>query len=92
MYPLPKSEDYRHPSEKSIHRFVFRKRRGIEITNSQLVEQLNLQRVRAKSLCGLMTRLFSKFLAFDIAYLINLFNGSKHQIKIKTLFFNSTTG
>jgi hypothetical protein len=87
VYPLPKSGDYQPASEKPIRRFVFKKRRRIETTNSQLVEHLNIQRVRAKSLWGLMTRLFSKFLAFDIAYLINVINGSKHPIKIKGLVF-----
>jgi len=87
VYPLPKIGDYQPASEKSIRRFVFKKRRRIETTNSQLVEQLNIQRVRAKSLWGLMTRLYSKFLAFDIAYLINVVNGSKHPIKIKGLIF-----
>lgn len=87
VYPLPKSGDYQPENEKSIRRFVFKKRRRIETTNSQLVEQLNIQRVRAKSLWGLMTRLYSKFLAFDIAYLINVLNGCKHPIKIKGLIF-----
>ena len=87
MYPLPKSGDYQPDSEKFLRRFIFKKRRRIETTGSQFVDQLNLQRVRAKSFWGLITRLFTKFLAFDIAYLINVVNGNDHPIKIKSLIF-----
>lgn len=87
IYPLPKSCDSQLDSEKYQRRFVFKKRRRIETTGSQLTDQLNLQRVRAKSLWGLITRLFIKFLAFDLAYFINVINGNNHPIKIKSLIF-----
>ena len=87
LYPLPQSTDFQPKNEKDLRRFVFKKRRRIETTGSQLTDQLNLQRVRAKSFWGMLARLFSKFLAFDIAYLINILNGSKHPIKIKSLIF-----
>lgn len=87
LLPLPKSQTVQSKELKGFRQFVFKKRRRIETTGSQLVDQLNLQRVRAKSLWGLMTRLFSKFLAFDIAYLINLINENKCPIKIKHLIF-----
>jgi hypothetical protein len=87
IYPLPKKGDCQPECEKSLRQLIFKKRRRIETTGSQLTDQLNLQRVRAKSLWGLITRLFSKFLAFDVAYLINVLNGNNHPIKIKSLIF-----
>jgi hypothetical protein len=78
--------EYQPECEKSLRQLVFKKRRRIETTGYQLTDHLNLQRVRANS-NGLMMRLFSKFLAFDIAYLINCLNGCKHPIKIKGLIF-----
>jgi transposase len=87
IYPLPKKGDFQPKCEESLRRLVFKKRRRIETTGSQLTDQLNMQRVRSKFLWGLMTRLFSKFLAFDVAYIVNLLNGSKHPIKIKSLIF-----
>ena len=45
---------------------IFRTRRRIETTFSQLAEQLNAQRVLAKTFGGLSSRLITKFLAFRI--------------------------
>lgn len=87
LFPLPKSGEPQPKDEKLLRQIVFKKRRRIETTGSQLVCQLNLQRVRAKSLWGLVTRLISKVLAFDVAYLINILIGSKNPIKIKHLIF-----
>jgi hybrid polyketide synthase / nonribosomal peptide synthetase FtdB len=40
-----------------------------------------------QSLWGFVTRLISKILAFDVAYLINILIGNKNPIKIKYLIF-----
>jgi hypothetical protein len=87
LLSMPKSREPQPENEKCLRQIVFKKRRRIETTGSKLVDQLNLQRVRARSLWGLITRLISKFLAFDIAYFINALIGSKNPIKIKHLIF-----
>jgi len=53
-----------------LSQFVFKHRRRVETVFSQMSDQLNLQRVRAKSLWGLITRLNLKFLAFVLAVLL----------------------
>jgi len=87
LLPLQKAGEPQLENEKYLRQLVFKKRRRIETTGSQLAGQLNLQRVRAKSLWGLITRLISKILAFDVAYLINVLIGNEKPIKIKRLVF-----
>ena len=87
LYPLPKANAPQPENEKSFRQHVFRVRRRIETTASQFADQLNLQRVRAKSLWGLISRLACKFLAFAIAFLINLCIGVDNPVRIKSLVF-----
>lgn len=87
IFPLPKSTSPLPESEKALRQFIFRVRRRVETLGSQLVDQLNLQRVRAKSLWGLRSRLASKFLAFALAFLMNLFLDFKEPASIKHLLF-----
>lgn len=87
LLPLPKSGSPLPNSEKSLRQFIFRARRRIETLGSQLVDQLNLQRVRSKSLWGLQTRLATKFLAFSLAFLINFLFGFLSPSSIKHLLF-----
>ncbi|SHK50569.1 Transposase DDE domain-containing protein, partial [Paramaledivibacter caminithermalis DSM 15212] len=56
---------------KSIKQLIFKARRRIETTASQLTEQLNIEKVLAKSFWGLQTRLETKLLAYNLCYFIN---------------------
>jgi len=87
MYPLPKFNQPQPPEEKQFRQHIFKARRRIETTNSQLVDHLGVQRVRAKSLWGLMTRLASKLLAFAVAFLINSCMHKPNPVCIKSLVF-----
>jgi len=87
MYPLPKSNAPQPPEEKLLRQHIFKVRRRIETTNSQLSDHLGIQHVRAKSLWGLFTRLSSKLLAFAVAFLINVCIGNPNPICIKSLIF-----
>ena len=87
LYPFPKSNTPQPEDEKPIRQHIFKVRRRIETTASQLADHLNLQRVRAKSLWGLTSRVACKFLAFAIAFLINSCIGVLNPICIKALVF-----
>ena len=76
-----KRKNARQPYTPSLRQEIFRQRRRIETTFSQLSEQMNSQRVLAKSFCGLSLRLLTKFLAFNLCLLLAQ---SSH---IKSLFF-----
>ena len=52
------------PHSEYLQRLIFKTRRRIETTFSQLIEQFNAERVFAKSFAGLCVRLLTKFLAF----------------------------
>ena len=56
---------------KSFRQLVFKARRRVETSFSQLTEQLNVNKVKAKSLWGLITRLRTKILGHNICYFIN---------------------
>lgn len=85
LLPLQKSNC--HNYSKNFRKIIFKSRRRIETTISQFSDQLNLQKVRAKSLLGLIARLHSKFLAFAIAYFINISINFHNPISIKHLAF-----
>ena len=67
---------------------IFKSRRRIETVFSQLSEQLNAERVLAKTFRGLCTRLVNKILAYDFVLLINkLFYPQQSVTCIKRLIF-----
>lgn len=75
-----------HP--KAIRRLVFKLRRRIETSGSQLTQQLNIERVLAKSFWGLVTRIRTKLLAHNLCYYINILTGHDMQFsRIKQLVF-----
>jgi hypothetical protein len=75
-----------HP--KAIRQLVFKLRRRIETTGSQLTQQLNMERVLAKSFWGLVTRIRTKLLAHNLCYYINILIGHDMQFsRIKQLVF-----
>ena len=73
---------------KDIRQLIFKARRRIETSFSQLAEQLNLNKVKSKSMLGFITRISIKVLAHNISFLINKLMGNEDSIsKIKRLVF-----
>jgi len=74
---------------KPLRQAIFKIRRRVETSFSQLADQFNIETTRAKSLCGLNVRLQVKVLAFNLCFLINHLLGRKHNdlAKIKSLVF-----
>ena len=73
---------------KSVRQLIFRLRRRIETVFSQLSEQLNAERVLAKSFQGLCTRLVNKILAHNLCLVLNRLFGKTCELgKIKQLIF-----
>lgn len=73
---------------KPVRQLVFKQRRRVETVFSQLSEQLNAERVRARSFRGLCTRLSNKILAYNLCLALNsIFNETCELAKIKQLIF-----
>lgn len=73
---------------KAIRQLIFKLRRRIETSASQLTQQLNIERVLAKSLWGLIARIKTKLLAYNLCYYINKLTGHDINIsRIKHLIF-----
>ena len=71
-----------------MRQLIFGLRRRIETVFSQLSEQLNAERVLAKSFQGLCTRLVNKILAHNLCMVFQyLFDVSCELGKIKQLIF-----
>ena len=67
---------------------IFKARRNIETRFSQLAEQLNLNKVKSKSMLGFITRTSIKVLSHNISFLINKLMKNEDSIsKIKRLVF-----
>jgi len=79
----------RNPVPASARQAVFKIRRRIETSFSQLADQFNIATTRAKSLWGLNSRLQTKILAFNVCFFIKQLLGCSHQDmpKIKSLVF-----
>ena len=75
-----------YPTE--IRQLIFKVRRRLETSFSQLTEQLNLNKVKSKSILGFITRTSIKVLAHNISFLINKLMGKNDSLaKIKELVF-----
>ena len=73
---------------KEVRQLLFKVRRRIETSFSQLTEQLNLNKVKSKSMIGFITRTSIKVLAHNISFLINkLMKNDDSMAKIKRLVF-----
>lgn len=73
---------------KAIRQLIFKLRRRIETSASQLTQQLNIERVMAKSYWGLLSRAKTKLLTYSLCYYINKLIG--HDVnfsRIKELVF-----
>lgn len=83
-----KRNNSKNPYPKWLRQMIFKIRRRIETSFSQLAEQLNVNRVRAKSLWGFFTRIQTKILGHNLCYLINKILGKDIDIgHIKELIF-----
>lgn len=73
---------------RSVRQLIFKLRRRVETVFSQLSEQLNAERVLAKSFQGLCTRLVNKILAYNLCLALNsIFHETCELGKIKQLIF-----
>ena len=73
--------------DTEMRQLIFKIRRRIETTFSQLTCQFNIETVLAKVINGLHTRLITKFLAFNLCLFINKLFGIKNITRIKQLVF-----
>lgn len=73
---------------KSFRQLIFKIRRRIETSFSQLSEQLNIAKVRAKYYWVFITWLRTKILEYNICYFINKCLGTEINIShIKSVIF-----
>lgn len=73
---------------KSVRQLIFKLRRRAETIFSQLSNQLNAERVLARSFQGLCTRLVNKILAYNLCIALNNILGETCELrKIKKLIF-----
>jgi len=72
---------------KPLRQLIFKLRRRIETSFSQLTVQFNMERVFAKSLWGLQSRIITKLLGFNLCCFINQLLGVHHIARIKSLVF-----
>lgn len=83
-----KPSNYRNNWSKEVRQLIFRFRRRVETVFSQLSEQLNAERVLAKSFHGLCTRLVNKILGHNLCMAFNsIFHEPCEIGKIKQLIF-----
>lgn len=86
MLPLKKGND-KNQFSKGLRQYIFKRRRRVETSASQLTEQLNIETVRAKSFWGLVTRINTKLLAYNLCFYINKLLDNMNLSKIKGLIF-----
>ena len=73
---------------KSVRQLIFKLRRRVETVFSQLSEQLNAEKVLARSFQGLCTRLVNKILAYNLCLALNSILSKTFELsKIKQLIF-----
>lgn len=73
---------------KEMRQSIFKHRRKVETVISQLSEQLNAQRVLAKKIQGVETRLENKIMAYDLCFVLNRMLGENCELgQIKHLIF-----
>lgn len=87
LLPL-KKKNSKKQYPKALRQIIFKLRRRIETTASQLSEQLNIEKVLARSLWGLTTRIKTKVLAYNLCHFVNRILGkTSGHAKIKELIF-----
>lgn len=83
-----KRKNSKNPLEKQLRNVLSKNRRRIETTFSQLSEQLNINKVLAKTKWGLMLRITLKILTHNISFIINNILGNEKMAQIKQLVFS----
>ena len=83
-----KRKTRKNPIEKQLRNVLSKNRRRIETTFSQLSEQLNINKVLAKTKWGLMLRITLKILTHNISFIINNILGNEKMAQIKQLVFS----
>jgi hypothetical protein len=87
LFPL-KRRNAKEKYPAGITRVIFKMRRRIETTFSQLACQLNAERVFARTFHGLLTRLITKIFAFNLMFFVNFALGNfLHPARIKSIIF-----
>ena len=87
LFALKKKND-KNQDPKWLRRAIFKIRRRIETSFSQLTRQFRAESTLAKAFWGLRTRLLSKFLAFNLGFFINSVCGREDRLAhIKGLVF-----
>ena len=88
MFMALKRSNSKSAWPESVRQLIFRCRRRVETVFSQLSEQLNVEKVLAKSFQGLCTRLVNKILAYNLCLVLNyVFDKTCDIGKIKQLIF-----
>ena len=83
-----KPSSYKTNWPKEVRQLIFRFRRRVETVFSQLSEQMNAEKVLAKSFRGLCTRLQNKILGHNLCMAFNsIFQEACDIGKIKQLVF-----
>lgn len=83
-----KPSNYKNNWPKPVRQLIFQFRRRVETVFSQLSEQLNAERVLAKSFHGLCTRLENKILGHNLCMaFMSIFGAACDIDKIKQLIF-----
>jgi hypothetical protein len=84
-----KKDNDKNPYSRSLRRTIFKIRRRIETSFSQLAQQFKIETTKAISLLGLQARLQIKVLAFNMCFFLNQLLGVPilEQAKIKSLVF-----
>ena len=83
-----KRKNAKEPYPAMIGRTIFKMRRRIETTFSQLTCQFNAERVFAKIFHGLLTRLITKFFAFNLMFFVNFaLSNFLHPARVKSIIF-----
>ena len=82
-----KRKNTKNPDPKPVRQHIFKVRRRIETSFSQLDDQFNAETTRAKTLWGLLARLQTKILAFNLCFAINWIIGADNLAHIKSLVF-----
>ncbi len=83
-----KPSNYKTNWPRKVRQLIFRFRRRVETVFSQLSEQMNAEKVLAKSFQGLCTRLQNKILGHNLCMAFNsIFSGTCDIGKIKHLIF-----
>ena len=82
-----KKNNAKNPDPKPLRQWLFKTRRRIETSFSQLADQFNTESTRAASLFGLVARMQTKILAFNLCFAVNFLLGNDNIARIKQLVF-----